>query len=241
MGSGSENTSWFETLDSKVRETVTIEGQIFQIDRPADPAAVFNHPAVMAAKKADNYLPHWINLWPAARMLAAAILREPWETHQLKNVETPFDVLEVGCGLGLAGIAALARGLRVTFSDLDETALKFAENNALLNGYSNFQTRLIDFRSPPEGLKYPVVVGSDVIYQDRLVRPLVGLLCSILAPGGLCLFADPDRPDGNRFRSCLREAGFAVETETRQVEEPGCKAIVGTIDRIRFAVRKQGW
>jgi 2-polyprenyl-3-methyl-5-hydroxy-6-metoxy-1,4-benzoquinol methylase len=224
-----------------VRETIAVGNRTFQIDRPADPAAVFAHPTVKAAKAADEYLPHWINLWPAARMLAAAIIREPWETYSQLSERTRLDVLELGCGLGLAGIAALARGLSVTFSDLDETALEFAAGNARLNGLTDFHTLALDFRSPPEGVKYPVVVGSDLIYQDRLVRPLVGLLRSMLAPGGVCLITDPNRPDGKRFQWLLGEAGFTVESTPISLEEPGRETITGTLYRIRFTIRKTGW
>lgn len=230
-----------DAIAATVRETVTVENHTFQIDRPADPAAVFAHPAVKAAKAADEYLPHWINLWPAAQMLAAVIAREPWESFSLHSGETPLTVLELGCGLGLAGIAALARGLHVTFSDVDETALTFAASNAQLNGFTNFSTRQIDFRSPPEGAKFPVVIGSDLIYQDRLVRPLVGLLRSVLAPGGVCLITDPNRPDGKRFQWSLIEAGFSLESESVRLEKPGRETVDGTLIRIRFAVRKTGW
>ncbi|HEV3437696.1 MAG TPA: methyltransferase domain-containing protein [Gemmata sp.] len=235
------DTSWFSALTATVREAVSVDGHVFQIDRPADSAAVFAHPAVKAVNAADEYLPHWIKLWPAARMLAAAIVREPWETYTQMSPGTPLDVLELGCGLGLAGIAALARGLRVTFSDLDETALVFAANNARLNDFTSFDTLPLDFRNPPERVKYPVVIGSDLIYQDRLVRPLVGLLHSILAPGGVCLITDQNRPDGKRFQWHLAEAGFTVESESVQLEEPGREAITGTLYRIRFAIRKTGW
>src|SRR4029079_8033533 len=88
---------------------------------------------------------------------------EPWEKYP-----QPVRVLEVGCGLGLAGIACLSRGLDVTFSDVDETAVAVAANNARLNGYAGvFRTQPIDFRCPPAGTKYPVVIGSDLMYEER--------------------------------------------------------------------------
>ena len=109
-----------------------------------------------------------------------------------------LSVLEVGCGLGLAGIACRARGLNVTFSDVDETALTFAAANARLNGFREFGTVPIDFRCPPDHVKYPVVIGSDLMYEERLVDPLVGLLRAVLAPDGVCLITDPDRTPARR-------------------------------------------
>lgn len=230
-----------EAIRTTVREAVTVDGHTFHIERPADRDQVFAHPAVRAAQAADEYLPHWVNLWPAARWLAAAVLREPWGDYPQSQVGTPLDVLEVGCGLGLAGIAALARGLRVTFSDVDETALTFATANARLNGWTDSRTVPIDFRAPPADVKYPIVIGSDLIYQDRLVTPLVGLLRAVLAPDGICLMTDPNRPDCRRFQWQLQSAGFAVDTEPMSLEGANREVIQGTLYRIRLAVRKTGW
>src|SRR5262249_45371048 len=134
---------------------------------------------------ADEYLPYWADLWPAARMLAKAILREPF---------TPgLSALEVGCGLGLPGVAALSRGLRVTFSDYDATALRFAADNARLNGFDNFELLQIDWRPPPANARFPVVLASDLIYELRNVAPLVNLVKHVLQPDGVCLMTDQDR------------------------------------------------
>ena len=230
-----------DAVAATVCETVVVEGHQFLIERPAEPEAVFLHPGVKAASQADEYLPHWVHLWPASRMLAVAIILEPWDSHPLKEAEAPLEVLELGCGLGLAGLAALARGLRVTFSDVDETALEFAANNAHLNGFTAFNTLQLDFRSPPSHFTVPVAIASDVLYQDRLVTPLIALLKSALAPGGLCLIADPNRPDAPRFRRQLGEAGFTVESDVMTGELPGEKPMSGTLNRIACAKRKLGW
>jgi predicted nicotinamide N-methyase len=164
-------------------------------------------------------------------MLAKVVVREPWTKYA-----QPVKVLEVGCGLGLAGIACLARGLEVTFSDVDETALAFAAANARLNGFSRgFRTVPIDFRCPPDDMKYPVVIGSDLMYEERLVNPLVGLLAAVLAPGGVCLIADPDRTAARVFKWKLQEAGYDVATEFIRAGEPGGERTKGTLYRIRAA------
>ena len=60
---------------------------------------------------------------------------------------TRWHALEVGCGLGLPGIVALSLGLHVTFSDYDATALRFAADNARLNGCGDFELLHMDWRS----------------------------------------------------------------------------------------------
>jgi ETFB lysine methyltransferase len=218
-----------EAVAETIREMVFIDDYTFQIDRPLDSDKLLDHPWVRSAFAADKYVPYWPTLWPAARMLAKAIVREPWQQYP-----QPVRVLEVGCGLGLAGIACLARGLPVTFTDLDETALTFAAANARLNGFTaGFRTRLLDSRSPPTDERYPVVIGSDLMYEERLVEPLVGLLRSVLDPGGVCLIADPDRLAARVFRWKLEEAGYDVNARLIRAGEPGGERTMGTLYRIR--------
>jgi predicted nicotinamide N-methyase len=217
-----------DAVNELVRESVFIDDYTFRIDRPADSDKLFDHPWVRSAFAADEYVPYWAQLWPSARMLAKVVVREKWETYP-----QPVRVLEVGCGLGLAGIAGLARGLRVTFSDVDETALSFAAANARLNGFSEFQTLPLDFRAPPNDVKYPVVIGSDLMYEERLVDPLVGLLRAVLAPDGVCLITDPDRTPARVFRWKLAEAGYDVTPELVRAGEPGGGRTKGTLYRIR--------
>src|SRR5947207_2301576 len=127
-----------DKLGPLLRETVIVEGHTYLIDHPGQPDRLMNLQAVHDAFAKDEYMPYWADLWPASRMLAKAILREPW---------TPgTEALEVGCGLGLPGIVALSMGLKMTFSDYDACALRFAADNARLNGHDDFCTLQLDWR-----------------------------------------------------------------------------------------------
>lgn len=220
-----------DAVKDRVRDTVIVDRVAFRLDRPNDWDMMFDHPAVRAAYAADEYIPYWSNLWPAARMLAKAVLREPWEAYP-----TPpggkLEALEVGCGLGLAGLAALSRGLRVTFSDCDELALSYAVGNARLNGFTDFATAGIDLRSPPPGLRVPVLLGSDLMYEQRMVEPLVAFVRAVLAPGGVALIADPDRLSARPFRWLAEQAGLAVDPKPVRAGEPGGERTKGTLYRI---------
>jgi predicted nicotinamide N-methyase len=217
-----------DAVTETVQETVFIDDYRFRINRPAESDKLFDHPWVRSAYAADQFIPYWATLWPASRMLAKAVVRESWAAYK-----QPIHVLEVGCGLGLAGVACLARGLTVTFSDVDETALTFAAENARINGFAAFNTLPIDFRCPPDDRKYPVVIGSDLMYEERLVNPLVGLMRAVLAPDGVCLIADPDRTAARVFKWKLQEAGYEVTTEIIRAGEPGGERIKGTLYRIK--------
>ncbi len=218
-----------EAVREVVREHVLVEGREFFIERPAASDRLLENPAVQAAFAADEYMPYWADLWPAARMLAKLILREPWPAAPSGG---KLHALEVGCGLGLPGVAALAAGLRVTFSDYDATALRFAADNAALNGLDDFDTLQMDWRYPPPGLRVPVVLASDLIYEMRNVEPLVGLIGRVLAPGGLGLLTDQDRVPSHFLREALGGAGLPFTTQAVRAGEPGGRRVKGTLYRI---------
>src|SRR5262249_22059753 len=142
-----------EAVRSRVREFVDIGRRRFVVSRPADSDRILDHAGVQSAFAAAEFMPYWADLWPSARMLAKAILRENWQSG--------LEALEIGCGLGLPGIAALSCGLRVVFSDWDATALRFAAENARANGFDDFRLLQLDWRSPPTHRLFPVILGSD--------------------------------------------------------------------------------
>jgi len=222
-------TPW-DALGPIVRETAIVEGRPFVIARPDESDRLLDHPAIRSAFAADEYLPYWADLWPASRMLAKAILKEPWPA-----ADPPLEALEIGCGLGLPGIAALACGLRVIFSDYDATALRFAADNALANGFDNFRTLQVDWRHPPDDLQVPVVLASDLIYELRCVEPLVGMIRKVLRPDGVCLLTDQDRVPSHALREALPAVGLTFATQPMKAGEPGGRRVKGTLYRIRHA------
>ncbi len=216
-------------VTDRVREKVTVEGMTFYLERPAALDKVFEHPSVRNAYAADEYIPYWTDLWAAGRMLAKIVLREDWTP--LQKAFDDLEVLEIGCGLGLGGIAALACRLNVTFSDVDETAVRFAVANAKINGHSNARGLPLDLRAPPD-LKFPVIIGSDVMYEERMVEPVASFIQSVLAPGGVALITDPDRNSSRSFRWRCGEAGLEVETSFVRAGEPGGERTKGTLYRL---------
>jgi SAM-dependent methyltransferase len=244
-----------DAIAEVVREKVILGEHTFLIDKPGGSDDLLLHPAVRQAFAADEYLPYWADLWPAARMLAKAVLAEPfdslppcgggleWGVRLTPHPHPPPQggreqdikpiVLEIGCGLGLPGIAALARGLRVIFSDYDATAVRFAADNAGVNGFDNFAELVFDWRYPPDDLHVDVVLASDLTYEARNVEPLVALVEQVLNPGGLCLWTDQDRPPAAALKTELARLGWPVEMKVARAGEPGGQRYKGTLYRIR--------
>jgi predicted nicotinamide N-methyase len=212
-------------------ERVVIDRFIFQIERPADSYALLDDPIVLDAHERDEYMPYWADLWPAARMLAKAIAREDWS--QYPKTGEKLEALELGCGLGVPGLTALACGLRVTFSDYDLTAVRFAASNARRNKLYDFQTLPLDWRCPPADLKVPVILGADLTYETRNIDPLVKLIRHILLPGGVCLLTDQDRTPAPLLRDALVNAGLKYDQQLVRAGEPGGYRVQGSLYRIR--------
>jgi predicted nicotinamide N-methyase len=169
--------------------------------RPADPDRLLEDPDVHALNRHDDYMPYWAYLWPGAYFLAEAVAREP---------EGPGVVaLEIGCGLGMAGLVALGRGWHVTFSDYDEAALEFVRRSAAANGFdpSRYATRSLDWRDLPDE-RFPVILGADVLYEQRLVPMVANLLARMLTPDGYALIAGPYRGATEGFARALDPLGL---------------------------------
>jgi predicted nicotinamide N-methyase len=213
-----------EALGEWVYENVIVEDRSYRIGRPRDSDRLLDHPFVRSAFAADEYMPYWVDLWPAARMLAKVLLREP--------PPAGTRTLEIGCGLGLPGIVALSLGLRVTFSDYDATALHFAAENARANGYENFDLLQMDWRYPPPDVRFPLILASDLIYELRNVAPLVTLVKCMLEPGGVALLTDQDRVPSHVLRQTLAAEGLSFTTQVVRAGEPGGRRLKGTLYRV---------
>jgi predicted nicotinamide N-methyase len=208
-----------------------VAGHSFRYQHPDGLARLFDDPIVTAAFHSDGYIPYWADLWPAALMAMAAVLAEPWQ-HRVKE-RTPLRAVEIGCGLGLAGIAALKCGLHVTFTDVDRAAVELAASNARFNGFTDFDAIPLDLRATPAET-FSVILGADVLYEQRMLAPLLSYLKHALEPGGLALITDGNRQSAQHFADELLQHGFAVQTKPCKVPHDG-QTHRGTLYRIQHA------
>ena len=164
----------------------------------------------------DERIPYWGELWPSAVALARRVSKEDLAERR---------VVELGCGVGLPSVAALARGAGVTATDHYQAALDFARYNARTNlGGLEPQTRLLDWHAPcTEGLEeaFELVLAADVLYEGRNVPALAALIPALLAPGGEVLLADPRRKNAPAFLRKMRDKGFRSSTEEYVVPSDG--------------------
>jgi predicted nicotinamide N-methyase len=199
--------------------------------RPVEPDSLLEDPTVLDWNRRDDYMPYWAYLWPGAHLLAEAVARESWPASRAGLCRTR--ALEIGCGLGLAGLVALARGLDVEFTDYDSAPLQFVVLSAGENGFepARYETSLLDWRRLPKG-HYSVILGADVIYESRLVPLVANLLAQLLARGGTALVASPYRVSAEEFPTAIDSVGLVCRPESIEARSEDGRPIRGTIYRV---------
>jgi predicted nicotinamide N-methyase len=201
--------------------------------RPKAPDKLLDLETVAKAHDADQYMPYWAALWPVSKYLAHTIYETRWVL--------PVRAIELGCGLGLPGLAALTRGLSVTFTDYDATALRVVAQSVALNGFANAQYLHFDWRSllTKEAEREPhvkeliqgfdVVIASDLIYEERQVKSLVAAFAKLVKPDGVIFMADQDRPYRELFVDEAKSHGFSIKTWQVPKQHIGGLDVHGTV------------
>ncbi len=175
-----------------------------------------------------------ISFWWGLTSAAVALSRHLATMVDLRDER----VVELGCGLGLAGVTAGLLGASVTFTDYMPEALEFAWKNCHLNGVDMARTQFVqlDWESPYDLKDYTMVIGSEIAYDYFTHSALIKLMEVLTAPGGRILLAERKRLAVSRFVGRLIDRGFS-STETRSViDDPGLPSQEVTI----FAIERPG-
>jgi predicted nicotinamide N-methyase len=200
---------------------IAVAGRELRVLGPKYPHALHYDPLAQTRWEQDGYKPYWAQPWPAAVMLVEHVLRQ--------GPASAAPILELGAGLGIAGLALTQAGRRVVITDYDEDALEFVRASARLNGLDVHAVRTLDWRGPPPET-YPLVVASDVLYGRRHHESLVKLLLSCLPAGGQAFLSDPNREEAEAFPALARAHGLTCHAATTQAQAiPGFDARDGRV------------
>lgn len=185
-----------------VREEVLVGGRRLTVARPRSAEDLIDEDAYAV----DERLPSWAELWPSAHVLAGDLAGRDLRGRR---------VVELGCGVGLPSVVAALGGADVLATDWYGEALRFAAWNAAAAGAA-LGTLLVDWSSPPPALlsrpPADLVVGADVLYEERNGPALAALAPRILAPDGELMIADPRRPHADLLLDALTAAGWSLTT-----------------------------
>ena len=183
-------------------ESLLIAGRPFQLRLP-DPRQMLDEAVLGESQGRAGWDPYWGLLWAAAPLTAQLLLQAPPRCSR---------ALELGCGVGLTGIAALAAGLATTFSDHSPEAVQMALQNAALNGYPHAAGLVFAWHQPPaESGTWDFLFGSDILYDRAAHHPLLITLRQLLSPGGTVWIGDAGRANAAAFAEAAAAAGWVVQ------------------------------
>ncbi len=150
--------------------------------------------------------PFWAELWPTSLRLAELVCERDWPANT--------KAIELGCGVGVVGIAALIAGLDVAFTDCVELAVETAVENAHRNGLTHASGFRLDWRQPTNR-KASLLLASDVLYDCELHEPLLNTINAMLAEDGECWLADPGRSAADSFLELNGLEGMEITLRDR--------------------------
>jgi predicted nicotinamide N-methyase len=200
---------------------VGVGGTTYRITRPLAADALIDEEDFAQ----DERLPYWAELWPSAVALARHVSKEHLVGRR---------AIELGCGVGLPSVAALAGGAVVTATDHYAAALDFTRYNARSNLGVEPETQLLDWHAPGAGVSggFDLVLAADVLYEWRNVPALVALIPTLLASRGEVLLSGPRRKYTPMFLERMREKGFHSSTVECLVPSDGQEVVV-LVHRLR--------
>ena len=180
-----------------VEQTLRLGGHTVRLLRPRSGDALLDE-VLAEDDPADDRLPFWAELWPSGSALAAAVAALDL---------TGRRVLELGCGLGLVGVAAAMAGADVLAADQSAEAIAFTTVNAERNGVAVRTVRCAFERPEPllAGAPWDLVLAADVLYEPNTVPVLADLLPRL---GRAVWLADPGRPREPEFLRAVDAAGW---------------------------------
>lgn len=176
--------------------------------------------------------PHWAEVWPASVALARAVLRGP----SLAGVT----VVDLGCGAGLAGVAAARHGARVVFADRAPEALTLADHNARRNGVLDHEIRAFDWERDDLPASTRLLLLADLCYSWRAVRPLLRQVDMVIGHGGAVLAADPFRPTANDLWRGLIDRGATPSTLPITLRENRCEVRIAALNPVEDRSHSHG-
>jgi len=145
-------------------------------------------------------------LWPSGEILAALMA---------SRAVSRENILELGCGLGLASLVSHRRGANITASDCHPRAGDFLAENVRLNAMNPLPYVRAGWQDETSILgRFDLIIGSDVLYERDEVGILPAFIEKHARPAAEVIIIDPDRGNRSGFNRHMAIMGF-ISSDTR--------------------------
>lgn len=202
----SSDPAWLDLrlrIETQVRlepTSVELGERTFQWYRVANPDVLLDLAVEQSAECSRPEIdPFWAATWRAAlgldQFLSSVTIRD-------------VRVLELGCGSGQAGTGAAARGAWVTLTDSVQLALDVAQLNSWPVRDRVKVEKLTWGETQISEPRFPIILGSDLVYDTSLFPLLEQCAREHLTPQGKLLLSEPHRHTGDHFAKWIREHGW---------------------------------
>ncbi|HVT90852.1 MAG TPA: methyltransferase [Tepidisphaeraceae bacterium] len=199
-----------------VTETHAVGPLRLSFTRVADPDAVLDQIVIEEDRREkltgqrregnELHLPYWAELWDSAIGIAAYLA----EANRKSQIAKDKSILDLGCGMGFAGMTAAVLGANVVFADLEPDALLFAQLNSQ-PWAKQVRARRLNWDTDRLDESFDVIIGSDVLYDKSQWESLERFFRNHIKPGGLILLGEPGRQTGDLFPAWISERGWTID------------------------------
>lgn len=195
-----------------IEEPVEIAGRQLRFLRVRDPDAVLDEVCRqeelsrrgIRPPRRTLRMPYWAAVWESALGVGQYLATRD-ATRPLAGV----NALDLGCGMGLAGMAMASLGARVTLVDVETACLLFARLNTL-PWADRCRVRRCDWQQDDLGERFELIVGSDVLYEQGQWDFIEPFLRRHLTSDGTVIIGEPGRPKAEAFPDWIRARGWSV-------------------------------
>lgn len=183
--------------------------QLTRVAEPDEMLERMEQDTTASGDASPRWQPYWAELWGCSLAVCQRLVQLPLQGIRL---------LDLGCGLGLTGTVAAARGALVTMADAAPPALLFARLNSWPYR-DRVQVRRLDWLRDQLPERFAWIVGADILYDRGDWPHLDAFWRAHLAPGGTVLLGEGGRSTGGEFPAWLHGRGWQLDGT--EIAQPG--------------------
>lgn len=150
-------------------------------------------------------------LWPSGQLLAQAMSRFDIEGKR---------ILQLSCGIGLASIVLMRRGVEVIACDEHPLAEPLLAHNAALNGLPPVQFHQLRHGREPSTLgNFDLIIASDVLHDRSQAEVIANLVLHHAKPRAEVVITDPGLSSSDEFSRMLVKQRFALKSTSCRMHD----------------------